>query len=310
MSDAVSWSRQNLPSQSGRIAVVTGANSGLGLEITRGLAALGARVVMACRDAGRAEAARADVLRTVPEARLDVRLLDLADLGSVQAFAEVQGEPVDLLVNNAGVMALRERRTTADGFEAQMGVNVLGAFALTARLLPGVEDTAGRVVWVTSALHKGATLDDLADLQSERSYDPVGAYNTTKLADLMLAVEMQRRLAAAGMRAESVAAHPGFAATNLSSGLTEGSPLKAAVFAVINRVVAIPAWKGALPLLSAAADPDVPAGGYVGPSGFRELRGDPGPAEASPAARDAEAAARLWEVCERLTGASMLPAST
>ena len=307
MSNVVSWSRQHLPSQAGRVAVVTGANSGLGLEVTRGLGALGARVVMACRDAGRADVARVDVLRTVPEARLDVRVLDLADLGSVQAFAEALGEPVDLLVNNAGVMALRERRTTADGFEAQMGVNVLGPFALTGCLLPRVEAAAGRVVWVTSALHKRATLD-LTDLQSEQAYDPLGVYNTTKLADLMLAFEMQRRLGAAGARAESVAAHPGFAATNLSSGLTEGSALRTALFEVLNRVVAMPAWKGALPLLMATTDPNVPPGGYVGPGGFRGLRGAPGPAEASPEARDAEAAARLWAACEQLTGVSMLPA--
>ena len=308
MADAVSWSLHHLPRQPGRLAVVTGANAGIGLETTRGLAALGARVVMACRSLDRAQAAAADVRRSLPGADIEVRRLDLADLASVHAFAGTfaDGEPVDLLVNNAGVMALPERRETADGFEMQFGTNVLGHFALTGRLLPHLlAAPAARVVWLSSIAHRDGRLD-FDDLQGRRSYDPWTAYRQSKLADLVLSIEMQRRLTAAGEDAVSLAAHPGIAATELTEDMMEATPVRAALAGPVVRLLAMPAWRGALPTLVAAAGHDRQPGGYVGPDGWREMRGDPAPAEVAPHALGPEAGRRLWEACERLTGVEML----
>lgn len=308
MADAISWSLQHLPRQAGKRAVVTGANSGVGLETTRGLAALGARVVLACRDLDKGHAAADGVRQSLPGADLDVRELDLADLDSVRAFAADLDGPVDLLVNNAGVMAIPDRRETADGFELQFGTNVLGHFALTGRLLPRLLDApAARVVWVSSIAHRTGRID-FDDLQSHDGYDPQEAYRQSKLADLVLSVEMQRRLAAAGEDAVSVAAHPGVAATALSDDMMEGSPLKAAVAGPLIRLLTMPAWRGALPSLVAAAGHDPQPGGYLGPDGFKEIWGDPAPAEIAPQALGPETGRRLWEACERLTGVEMLDA--
>ena len=304
MADAVSWALQHLPRESGKTVVVTGANAGIGREATRGLAALGARVVMACRDLDRAEAAAADVRRSVPGADLDVRQLDLARLDSVREFAETfsDDDAIDVLVNNAGVMAVPERRETADGFELQFGVNVLGHFALTARLLPRVRAAeAGRVVWIASMAHRRGRIA-LDDLNAERSYSPWGAYSQSKLADLMLARELDRRLSGDTM---SVAAHPGLSATELTEDMMAGSTIKTVVTDAVMSVIAMPAWKGALPTLVAATSPDVTGGAYVGPQGFREMAGWPGPAALAPQATDAETARRLFEACERLTGLEM-----
>ena len=308
MADAVSWSLHHLPRQTGARAVVTGANAGIGLETTRGLAALGARVVMACRSLDRAQAAADDVRRSLPGADVEVRPLDLADLDSVHAFADTfEGEaPVDLLVNNAGVMALPERRETADGFEMQFGTNVLGHFALTGRLLPRLlAAPEARVVWLSSIAHRDGRLD-FDDLQSRQAYDPWTAYRQSKLADLVLAIEMQRRLTAAGEDAVSLAAHPGIAATELTEDMMEASPVRAALAGPLVKLFAMPAWRGALPSLVAAASYDAQPGGYVGPDGFKEMRGDPAPAEIAPHALGPEAGRRLWEACERLTGVQML----
>ncbi|WP_420454093.1 oxidoreductase [Rubrivirga sp.] len=308
MADVVSWSLQTLPRQRGRTAVVTGANSGIGLETTRGLAALGVRVVMACRSLDKAHAAADDVRKSLPGADLDVRELDLADLASVAAFAEtfLEGDRIDRLVNNAGVMALPERKETADGFEMQFGTNVLGHFALTARLLPNVLAAPGsRVVWLSSIAHRDGRLR-LTDLQSEDRYDPWAAYRQSKLADLMLSIEMQRRLAARGEDTVSVAAHPGVSATALSDDMMEGKPILSAVFGALSKVAIMPAWRGALPTLVAAAGHDPQPGGYVGPDGFREMRGDPAPAEIAPRALDPVAARQLWDACQTLTGVEML----
>ena len=311
MADVVSWSLQHLPRQTGRLAVVTGANSGIGLEATRGLAALGARVVMACRSLDKAHAAAADVRRSLPGADVEVRQLDLADLESVHAFADTfgEGESVDLLVNNAGVMALPERRETADGFEMQFGTNVLGHFALTGRLLPHVlAAPASRVVWLSSIAHREGRLD-FDDLQSRAGYDPWAAYQQSKLADLVLSIEMQRRLSARDEDAVSVAAHPGVAATELTGDMMEATPIRAALAGPVIKLLAMPAWRGALPTLVAAAGYDRQPGGYIGPDGFREMRGDPAPAEIAPQALAVEGARRLWEACERLTGVEMLGAA-
>ena len=300
MADAVSWSLHHLPRLPGRLAVVTGANSGIGLETTRGLAALGARVILACRDEPRGAAAAADVRASLPGADLEVRRLDLASLDSVRRFAEAVEEPVDVLVNNAGVMAVPRRTETDDGFETQFGVNVLGHYALTARLLPRVlAADAGRVVWLSSIAHKRGRIR-LDDLNAERDYDPWRAYQQSKLADLMLAVELDRRLE--GTSAISVAAHPGLSSTELTEDMNDGSWLKSLVIDRLIPLASMPAWKGALPSLVAAASPDVAGGAYVGPQGFRDMRGEPGPAELAPQATDRETAAALLAACERLTG--------
>jgi NAD(P)-dependent dehydrogenase (short-subunit alcohol dehydrogenase family) len=276
------WTAQDIPDQAGRRVVVTGANSGIGFEAARELAAHGARVIVACRDLTKGAEAAARMTGDV-----ELRRLDLADLASVREFAAGVDGPLDLLVNNAGVMA-PPRRTTADGFELQIGTNHLGHFALTGLLLGNL--LAGdepRVVTVSSGAHRIGRID-FDDLQSERRYFRWGAYGQSKLANLLFAFELQRR---AGLSLLSVAAHPGYAATNL-----QGRSL-----AVFNLLVAQSAAMGALPTLYAATA-DIPPAAYVGPGGPGELRGPPALVSASGAARDEAAAARLWEVSERLTG--------
>ena len=312
MPDAVSWSLQHLPPQPGALAIVTGANSGIGLEASRGLAALGARVVLACRNETRAEEAAMDIRSSVPGAHLEVRHLDLADLDSVRAFADTFGqgddaEPLDLLVNNAGVMALPERRETEQGFEMQLGVNVLGHFALTARLLPHLlRAPSARIVWISSIAHKQGKIR-LDDLQSENRYHPWAAYQQSKLADLMLALEMQRRLTDSGADAISVAAHPGLSNTELTEDMMKDATLKRALFNLVGPLISMPAWRGALPTLVAACSPRTQPADYIGPDGFQEMRGDPTRADIARRAQDRETARRLWEACEKLTGLAMLP---
>lgn len=309
MADVITWSLSNLPPQHDRVVVVTGANSGIGLEASRGLAALGATVIMACRSEERGHAAAVDIRSTVPGSNVEVRPLDLADLSSVSAFAASFGtdDRLDLLINNAGVMALPERRETADGFEMQLGTNVLGHFALTARLLPKLLAAKGsRVTWLSSLAHRQGTIN-FDDLQSERRYSPWVAYQQSKLGDLVLAIEMQRRLTDAGHDMLSVAAHPGLSSTNLASEMIGGSGLKAALMSPIFKLAAMPAWKGALPTLVAALNPKVRPADYIGPDGPFEVWGSPKSAEIKPKAEDRETGKRLWAVCEELTGASMTP---
>lgn len=317
MPDVVSWSLSHLPRQNGRTAVVTGANSGIGLEASRALAALGAHVVMACRSLDRAREAEHDIRSTVPGASLEILHLDLADLDSVAAFADAYASGgtggargLDLLINNAGVMALPQRKETAQGFEMQLGVNAFGHFALAARLLPHLLKTpttgeAARVVWLSSIAHrKGQIRFD--DLNSETRYDPWKAYQQSKLADLLLALEMQRRLTDTGADAISVAAHPGLSSTSLAEDMVANSPLRAAIMGPIMRLVAMPAWQGALPTLVAATSSTVQPADYIGPDGFQEIRGTPTRAEIMPQARDEATAARLWRACEEATGLTML----
>jgi NAD(P)-dependent dehydrogenase (short-subunit alcohol dehydrogenase family) len=287
---ASKWTAADLPSQTGRTFVVTGANSGIGLAAARALAGAGARVVLAVRDPARGAQAAA----TIP-GETEVRALDLADLGSVRAFAGAWEEDLDVLVNNAGVMATPPRRT-ADGFELQFGTNHLGHFALTNLLLPHLRD---RVVTVSSGAHRMGRID-LDDLNWERrSYQRWGAYGQSKLANLLFTLELQRRLAEARSDLRALAAHPGYAATNLQSR-TE-NPLQHAVMAVLNRVVAQSDEMGALPTLFAATR-DLPGGAYVGPDGFQEQRGHPTLVGRSAAAADPPTARALWDRSEALTG--------
>jgi NAD(P)-dependent dehydrogenase (short-subunit alcohol dehydrogenase family) len=283
------WTPADMAGQSGRTFVVTGANSGIGLAAARELAASGAHVVLAVRDVAKGEAAAAG-LHGDPE----VRPLDLADLASVRAFAEGLDRNVDVLVNNAGVMATPHRQT-ADGFELQLGTNHLGHFALTGLLLPRIGD---RVVTISSGAHRGGRIK-FDDLQSERSYQRWLAYCQSKLANLLFTYELQRRLDAAGSSVRSVAAHPGYAATNLQSH-TES--IQDRIMALGNRLLAQSDEQGAWPTLYAATTPDLKGGSYVGPDGFLEQRGNPKLVGSSSAARDQQTARRLWEVSEELTG--------
>jgi NAD(P)-dependent dehydrogenase (short-subunit alcohol dehydrogenase family) len=278
-----------MPDQSGRTFVVTGANSGIGLAAARELAASGARVVLAVRDTAKGEAAAAG-LSGNPE----VRALDLADLASVRAFAEGLDRNIDVLVNNAGVMAT-PNRTTADGFELQFGTNHLGHFALTGLLLARIQD---RVLTISSGAHRMGRIN-FDDLQSERSYRRWPAYGQSKLANLLFMYELQRRLDAAGSPLRSVAAHPGWAATNLQFH-TES--IQDRIMGLVNRIFAQSDEQGAWPTLYAATTPDLPGGSYVGPDGFLEQRGNPKRVGSSAAARDENTARRLWEVSEELTG--------
>jgi NAD(P)-dependent dehydrogenase (short-subunit alcohol dehydrogenase family) len=284
-----SWTPAEMPDQSGRTFVVTGANSGIGLAAARELAASGARVVLAVRDTAKGEAAAAG-LSGNPE----VRALDLADLASVRAFAEGLDRNIDVLVNNAGVMAT-PHRTTADGFELQLGTNHLGHFALTGLLLARIQD---RVLTISSGAHRMGRIN-FDDLQSERSYRRWPAYGQSKLANLLFMYELQRRLDAAGSPLRSVAAHPGWAATNLQFH-TES--IQDRIMGLVNRIFAQSDEQGAWPTLYAATTPDLPGGSYVGPDGFLEQRGNPKRVGSSAAARDENTARRLWEVSEELTG--------
>jgi NAD(P)-dependent dehydrogenase (short-subunit alcohol dehydrogenase family) len=287
-------------------AVVTGANSGIGLEATRALAGAGAHVVMACRSRDRAEAARDDVAADDPDGSLAVADLDLASLDSVAAFADGLADDhdaVDLLVNNAGVMAI-PRRETGDGFETQFGVNHLGHFALTGHLLDLLQ--AGddpRVVAVSSGAHESGEVD-FEDLNHEDDYGRWEAYGQSKLANLLFAFELDRR--ADGVTA--LGCHPGYAATNLQhrTAAESGSLVERFLLPAANRLVGQSPARGAEPTVYAATHPDVDGGEYVGPTGLLNMRGAPGVQDPADQARDEAAAERLWERSEALTGVEYL----
>lgn len=278
-----------LPDLTGRTAVVTGANSGLGLETTRILARLGARVVMAVRDTGKGREAARRI-----EGETEVRRLDLADLASVRDFAAAWEGDLHLLVNNAGVMMLPESRTR-DGFETQFGVNHLGHFALTNLLLDHV---TGRVVTLSSGLHRSVRGIRFDDVNMDRGYNAQFAYGQSKLANLLFTLELQRRLEEVGSQVLATAAHPGYAATNLQ-GRT-GRPVADRFMGLANRLVAQSAAAGALPTVYAATQ-DIPGASFAGPRGLG-VRGAPTLVGRSAAARDPEAARRLWTLSEELTG--------
>jgi NAD(P)-dependent dehydrogenase (short-subunit alcohol dehydrogenase family) len=292
------WTAADIPDQTGRVAVVTGANSGLGLVTARELARAGAHVVMACRDPKRGEEAVATVRAAVPKADVVLRQLDLASLASVQRFAEsIDHDKIDILVNNAGIMA-PPRRETEDGFEAQFGTNHLGHYALTGRLF---EKLTGRVVTVSSGLHRIGRIN-FDDLQSTRRYRPWGAYGQSKLANLLFAFELDRR----STTVRSHAAHPGYAATNLQGNFAQASGGGFVKWGsdLANRILAQPMDMGALPSLYAATFPDLPGGSFIGPDRLFEQRGHPKIVHAVKAAYDEDAARRLWEVSAKLTGVS------
>jgi NAD(P)-dependent dehydrogenase (short-subunit alcohol dehydrogenase family) len=300
------WSHRDVPDQTGRTLVVTGANSGIGLEAARTLAGAGAHVVLACRDAARAEAAAGELRRAHPRASLECLPLDLASLASVRDFAKAFADRhprVDVLVNNAGVMAI-PRRTTADGFEMQLGTNHLGHFALTGLLLPQLlAARAPRVVTVSSTAHRGGRMR-WDDLQGERRYTRWGAYGQSKLANLLFSYELDRRSRAAGRPLVAVACHPGYSATNLQfvGPRMDGSRFMESLMAWANRTFSQQAAMGALPTLYAATAPEVCGGEYYGPDRMFESWGHPKQVGSSGRSRELEAARRLWEISEQLTG--------
>jgi NAD(P)-dependent dehydrogenase (short-subunit alcohol dehydrogenase family) len=302
------WTAEQIPDQSGRTAVVTGANSGLGLVTARELARAGARVVLACRNTEKGEAAMLECEAATTGAELELEELDLANLDSVRAFADrfkAGHQGLDLLINNAGVMATPRGRT-ADGFELQFGTNHLGHFALTGLLIgemDGREDA--RVVTLSSNAHRFGRIA-FDNLGGDRRYFRWRAYGQSKLANLLFALELDRRLRAAGSTVKSLAAHPGYAATNLQFA---GPPrVDAAIMRLGNRLLAQGDEMGALPTLYAATEPGLESGTFCGPDGFLEQHGHPKRVSPGSGARDEEVARRLWQVSEEMTGVRFEPA--
>jgi NAD(P)-dependent dehydrogenase (short-subunit alcohol dehydrogenase family) len=303
-----SWKASDIPSQAGRVAIITGANSGLGFVTARELARAGATVVMTSRNPERGADAEQRLRAAVPGADVRLEALDLASLASVRDFADRIAstyDGVDVMVNNAGVMAI-PRATTEDGFEMQFGTNHLGHFALTGLLLPALLRRPGsRVVTVSSGAHKAGAIN-FADLTGEKRYFSWRAYAQSKLANLLFAFELQRRLDAAGAGTISVAAHPGYAATNLQAvgPQQSGNRLMGRLMDLANAALGQSADDGALPQLYAATAPDVRGGGFYGPSQLFEMRGAPKRVDSTSRSKDQKLAARLWSVSEELTGVS------
>ena len=298
------WSEADIPDQSGQVIVITGANSGLGYESARALAARGAHVVMACRSPARGEQAAAQIRSLHPAAALELQALDLGSLASVRAFCDrLPHDRVDVLLNNAGIMAV-PRGLTADGFEQQLGTNHLGHFALTGLLLERLQAApGGRIVNVSSLVHRQGRLR-LDDLHGERRYSPWGAYGQSKLANLLFTLALHRRLQATGGALATFAAHPGYSATNLQfvAPSQRGARLEGWVMGLGNRLLAQTAAQGALPQLYAATSPAVAAGDYYGPGGPLRLWGAPAREEPAPHARRVEDAEALWARSVQETG--------
>lgn len=297
------WTIQDMPDQSGKVIIVTGANSGLGFETSKALAARSAQVVMACRNMRKGEEAAAAIRTAVPGASLDLMQLDLASLDSIEQFAQTfktRYERLDVLVNNAGIMATPYTQT-ADGFEMQFGTNHLGHFALTGALLDVLLKTPGaRIVNVSSGMHRFVSSMNFDDIQGRQAYNRWNAYGQSKLANLLFTYELQRKLEQADADLIAVAAHPGYAATNLQTNGRGGAGSR--VWNGINKLLAQSQAMGALPQLYAATEDTVSGGEYYGPGGLFESRGYPRRVQASAAAHDAAAAARLWQISEELTG--------
>jgi NAD(P)-dependent dehydrogenase (short-subunit alcohol dehydrogenase family) len=302
----LSWTTKNISDQSGKLAIVTGATGGLGLETALALAGAGAEVILAGRNAAKGSAAETLIRGRYPSASVRFEVADLASLASVRAFSErmlAAGRPIDILVNNAGVMALAKRETTIDGFERQLGTNYLSHFALTSHLLPLLTAAKARVVQLSSIAHRNGKIR-LDDLNYVQGYKPFPVYSQTKLAMLMFALELDRRSSAGGWGLTSVAAHPGVASTDLMANgpSASSSAIVAQISSLAIRIIGHSAAEGALPQLMAATLPGVTGGQYFGPQGWMELKGRPGPAKIAPQARDADVAAKLWNASEALTG--------
>jgi NAD(P)-dependent dehydrogenase (short-subunit alcohol dehydrogenase family) len=299
------WNAADMPDQSGRVVVITGANSGIGFEATKALTAKGATVVLACRNEDKAEEAESEIRAGHPPGAMTVVVLDVADLESVRRGAETirsSHDHIDILINNAGIMAVPEQRST-DGFELQLATNHLGHFALTGLLMDRLLSTpASRVVSISSQAHRFGSMD-FDDLNWEHGYKSWGAYGRSKLANLMFVYELQRRLQRAGSDTTATAAHPGFSRTELQrrepgSLMDKLERLARPLMGLVSQDAAA----GALPTLRAATDPDASGGDYFGPSGFGEQTGPPVLVDSNQASHDEADAARLWTVSEDLTG--------
>ena len=302
------WHAEEMPSQAGKLALVTGANSGIGYHTALELARKGASVILACRNPKKGEDALKRLRTAAPGAKAELVSLDLSDLKSVRAFGSAFADrdvALELLVNNAGIMAPLTRKTSPDGFEIQLATNHLGHFLLTSLLLPSLRRApAPRVVTVASIAHRRGKIK-FDDLQSERSYSPFASYAQTKLANLLFAFELQRRVDKAGVKLASIAAHPGVAMTSIIVNGIGGGASNVVTRAInfFSPLYMHSEEQGALPTLYAATMPDAAPGGYYGPDGFREMTGFPMRVDCKPQAKDLASAARLWEISEKLTGA-------
>ena len=292
------WTLNNMPDQSGKIVIVTGANSGIGYEMALALAEKGAQVILACRNMDKGSAAVEKIRGEHSGAKAELMQLDLSDLTSVRKFAHQFTEKydqLDILINNAGVMMIPDLQKTADGFEMQFGTNHLGHFALTGLLMKTILKTPGaRVVTVSSGAHKFGGGVNFDNLNGEKSYSRVAAYGLSKISNLLFTYELQRKFEAKGVDAMATAAHPGWTATNLQQ--------HTGVFRLLNPIIAMKPPKGALPTLLAATDPNVKGAEYYGPGGMGEMRGFPKKVESNEKSHDKEVAAKLWTVSEELTG--------
>jgi NAD(P)-dependent dehydrogenase (short-subunit alcohol dehydrogenase family) len=299
------WTAEQIPSQAGKTALVTGANSGIGYQAALELARHGAHVLLGCRNAAKGRAALERLLREAPGASAEVVELDMASLASIRTFAAAfgaRGVALDLLINNAGVMALPTRELTEDGFERQFGTNHLGHFALTGLLMaPLLGAPAPRVVTVASLAHRNGKIE-FDNLQSERKYVPWDAYGASKLANILFAKELDRRARAAHSRLLSLAVHPGVSTTNIFANGPGATSLKAIVVKILAPVMMQKDDAGALPTLYAATSPDAHGGEYIGPDGFQGLKGSPVVVQPRPQALDVAVGERLWTVSEELTG--------
>lgn len=302
---ATKWSAAQIPDQQGRFALVTGANSGIGYQAALELARHGAHVLLGCRSEQKAQDAVARLRAAVPDAKADFVLLDMASLRSIRDFAASfasSGLALDLLINNAGVMALPKRELTEDGFERQFGTNHLGHFALTGLLMPHIlRAPAPRVITVASLAHQGGKIE-FDNLQSERKYVPWAAYNASKLANILFARELDRRARDAGSRLLSLPVHPGVSQTQIVANGPGPGDLKTKFIFTFAKFLTSPDSEGALPTLYAATAPDVRGGDYIGPDGFMELKGAPTVVKPRPHALDEATGRKLWEVSEQLTG--------
>ena len=300
------WTTADIPRQDGKLAIVTGANSGIGLHAARELARAGCTVIVACRSAEKASSTRQRIVQEIPAAMIEDGVIDLANLSSIREFAKTflaTRRPLDLLINNAGVMALPKRRLTADGFELQIGTNHLGHFALTGLLMPAIlAAPSARIVTVSSLAHRGGKIR-LDDLQWEHDYKPWPAYRQSKLANLLFGKELERRLLKSGTRTQSIIVHPGVSNTSLfSNGPGSGGGLMNAITPVILRFIAQSEEQGALPTLYGATAPEAQGGHYYGPDGFREMKGYPVEVKNEAQGDDPALAAKLWDLSENLTG--------
>lgn len=296
------WTAAAMPPQTGKTVLITGANSGIGFQAARELARHGAQVLLGVRDVTKGEAARSKILAETPQAQVAIVPLDMASLASIRGFAGdfvSSGNRLDVLVNNAGVMALPKREQTTDGFERQFGTNHLGHFALTGLLMPALlRAETPRVVTVASLAHRNGKME-WDNLQAEKSYSAWGAYNMSKLANILFARELDRRAREAHSRLVSVAVHPGVSQTNISA---HGTDLKTTIFRIFGGLFVQNDEMGALPTLYAATAPEIQGGQYIGPDGRGEMGGYPKVVQPKPQALNEADGRRLWQVSEELTG--------